>query len=145
VTHAVETPICADESNVTIHDAFQLIHSSAADILNIKIPKNGGFYLSKKIAAIAEAADIPCVVGGMMTFEIGRQASRHFTLCTRQAQHYASEGCGPASQSLTDRITQDLITFEDVRRGGGYITIPETPGLGVKIDEAKLAQYRVDG
>lgn len=144
VAHTVETPICADESNVTIHDALQLINAGAADILNIKIPKNGGFYLAKKIATIAEAADIPCVVGGMMTFEIGRQASRHFTLCTRQVQQYASEGCGPASQSLTDRITQNVITFEDVRQGNGYITIPETPGLGVQIDDAKLEQYRVD-
>jgi L-alanine-DL-glutamate epimerase-like enolase superfamily enzyme len=143
VAHSVDTPISADESNVTIHDALQLIHTGAADILNIKIPKNGGFYLSKKIAAIAEAADVPCVVGGMMTFEVGRQASRHFTICTRQVQQYASEGCGPASQTLTDHITQDVITFEDVRHGGGYITIPETPGLGVQLDKVKLDKYRV--
>ena len=55
VALTVETPICADESNVTIHDALQLINTGAADIQNIKIPKNGGFYLAKKIAAIAES------------------------------------------------------------------------------------------
>ena len=80
----------------------------------------------------------------MMTFEIGRQTSRHFTLCTRQVQQYASEGWGPASQALTNRITHNVVTFKDVRQGSRYITIPETAGLGVQIDDAKLEQYRVD-
>ncbi len=86
VVHSGDTSISADESNVTIHDALQLIHASAADILNIKIPKTGGFDLFKKIATIAEATNIPCIVGGMMTFKVGQQASRHFTISTQQVQ-----------------------------------------------------------
>jgi len=142
VARSVDTPISADESNVSIHDAMQIIRMEAADILNIKVPKNGGLYLSKKIAAIAEAANIPCLVGGMMTLEIARQASRHFAASTKQVRRgYASDGCGPASQSITDNITKHVITYDDVKRLGGYVEVTDAPGLGVQLDDEKVRKY----
>lgn len=64
VAQAVDTPISSDESNTTLDSVMRLIQSRAADIINIKISKNGGLFRSKKIAAVAEAAGIPCIVGG---------------------------------------------------------------------------------
>jgi L-alanine-DL-glutamate epimerase-like enolase superfamily enzyme len=81
----------------------------------------------------------------MMTLEIGRQASRHFAACTKQVQKgYASEGCGPASQSLMDNVTKHVVTYDDVKRLGGYVEVTDEPGLGVQLDEEKVRKYAVN-
>jgi L-alanine-DL-glutamate epimerase-like enolase superfamily enzyme len=144
VTKAVDVPISSDESNTSIESAARLLRKGAADILNIKISKNGGLFKSKKIAALAEAHGIPCIVGGANTYEIGRQACRHFAVCTAQVEADAgSEGCAPASQSKIDDVTKRIITFNDVTKGDGYVEVLEGAGLGVEIDQEKIKKYRV--
>lgn len=142
VAQAVDTPISSDESNTSLDSVMWLIQKHAADIINIKISKNGGLFRSKKIAAVAEAAGIPCIVGGANTYEIGRQACRHFAVSTGQAQVVkGSEGCAPASQSKIDDVTRQVLTYDDVFRGQGYVEVLPGPGLGVELDEEKIRRY----
>ncbi|PKM49035.1 MAG: hypothetical protein CVV02_17830 [Firmicutes bacterium HGW-Firmicutes-7] len=144
VAHAVDTPISSDESNTSLASVRKIIEKKAASIINIKISKNGGIYRSKKIAALAEAAGIPIIVGGANTYEIGRQASRHFAISTAQAQMgLGSEGCSPASQSKIDDITKKVVTYEDISKMKGYVAISSSPGLGIEIDEDKINKYRI--
>ncbi|RPI11609.1 MAG: hypothetical protein EHM71_00285 [Zetaproteobacteria bacterium] len=144
VAQAVDTPISSDESNTSIDTVMRIIEKRAADILNIKISKNGGLYRAKKIAALAEAADIPCIVGGANTYEIGRQACRHFAVSTAQAQMgMGSEGCAPASQSKIDDVTTRVLTYDDVTAGNGYVEVLPGPGLGVDLDEEKVRKYGI--
>jgi len=144
VAHAVDTPISSDESNTSLPSVRKIIEKKAASIINIKISKNGGIYRSKKIAALAEAAGIPIIVGGANTYEIGRQASRHFAISTAQAQMgLGSEGCSPASQSKIDDITKKVVKYEDISKMKGYIAISSSPGLGIEIDEDKINKYRI--
>ena len=63
VRAAVDVLIEADEAAYTPHDVVQIIRAQAADVINIKIAKAGGLYQSKKIAAVAEAAGLECVIG----------------------------------------------------------------------------------
>jgi L-alanine-DL-glutamate epimerase-like enolase superfamily enzyme len=142
VARAVDTPISSDESNTSLESVMQIIQKEAAGIINIKISKNGGLYRSKKIAALAEAAGIPCIVGGANTYEVGRQACRHFAVSTAQAQMgMGSEGCAPASQSKIDDVTRTIMTYEDVAKGKGFVGVLPGPGLGVELDEEKIQQY----
>jgi len=144
VAEAVDTPISSDESNTSLDTVRDIIEKKAADIINIKISKNGGLFRSKKIAALAEAADIPIIVGGANTYEIGRQACRHFAVSTVQAQSgLGSEGCAPASQSKIDDVTTQVITYDDISKMKGYVHVIEGPGLGVEIDEEKIKKYTV--
>ncbi len=144
VARAVDTPISSDESNTSLESVMNIIQKQAADIINIKISKNGGLYRSKKIAAVAEAAGVPCIVGGANTFEVGRQACRHFAVSTAQAQMgMGSEGCAPASQSKIDDVTKRVITYEDVTKGNGYVGLLPGPGLGIELDEEKIRKYSV--
>ena len=144
VAQAVDTPISSDESNTSVDTVMRIIQKRAAGILNIKVSKNGGLYRSKKLAALAEAAGIPCIVGGANTYEVGRQACRHFAVSTAQAQMgMGSEGCAPASQSKVDDVTTQLLTYEDVTAGNGYVEVIPGPGLGVELDEDKVRKYTV--
>lgn len=144
VARSVGTPISSDESNTSLESVMEIIRRGAAGIINIKISKNGGLYRSKKIAALVEAAGIPCIVGGANTYEVGRQASRHFAVSTAQAQMgLGSEGCAPASQSKVDDVTRNIITYDDVTKGGGFVGVLPGPGLGVELDEEKIRTYSV--
>jgi len=142
VARAVDTPISADESNSSPQAAYQLIENDAVDILNIKLPYHGGIWNSIKVASVAESAGIPVIVGGMNHYEVGRQANRHFAITTPTAYSgYAHEGPGPASQSLTDNITKDVITYEDVKSDGGFVKPGDGYGLSFVLDESKVRQY----
>ena len=142
VARAVGIPISSDESNTSLESVMQIVQKAAAGIINIKISKNGGLYRSKKIAALAEAAGIPCIVGGANTYEVGRQACRHFAVSTAQAQMgMGSEGCAPASQSKMDDVTMNVMTYDDVTRGQGFVGLLPGPGLGVELDEEKIQKY----
>ena len=142
VARAVDVPISSDESNTTLESARKLIEKEAVDIINIKISKNGGLYRSKKIAALAESAGIPCFVGGANTYEIGRQACRHFAVSTATAR-LGSEGCAPASQSKVDDVTENVVTYDDVTRLNGYVVVTPGAGLGAELDEEKVRKYSV--
>jgi len=145
VARAVDTPISSDESNSTLASVRKIIEKGAADILNIKVSsKNGGLYRSKKIAVLAESAGIPCIVGGANTYEVGRQACRHFAASTAQAQMgLGSEGCAPASQSKIDDVTKKVVTYEEVSRMKGYVVVSSGSGLDVQLDEEKIKKYTI--
>ncbi len=144
VTQAVDIPISSDESNTSLESVYKIIKKRAADILNIKISKNGGLWRSKKIAAVAESAGIPCIVGGANTYEVGRQACRHFAVSTAQAQMgMGSEGCAPASQSKVDDVTKNVMTYDDITSLKGYVEVLPGPGLGAELDDNKIKQYGI--
>jgi L-alanine-DL-glutamate epimerase-like enolase superfamily enzyme len=144
VTRAVDTPISSDESNSTLESAMKLIEQRAVDILNIKVAKNGGLLNCKKIAALAEAYGVPCLVGGDNTYEITRQACRHLATSTPSVQRgLGSEGCGPASQSKIGDVAKTVVTYQDVTRLGGFVVATPGPGLGVEIDDEAIQRFGV--
>jgi len=71
-------PVFADESVFSPRDALELVNMNAVDGLNIKLMKCGGIYNALKIAAIAETAGIPCMVGSMMESHVSVCAAAHF-------------------------------------------------------------------
>jgi len=126
IAKAVETPVMADESVFSPQMALRLVKMEAADIINIKIMKPGGLYNSKKIAMIAETADIPCVVGSMLETGIGTAAGAHFASANRIVK-YPCEMIGPAY------FKTDVIS-EDMKPRDGFVPVPLKPGLGVSPD-----------
>ena len=78
VTDRVSIPIMADESIFSPHDALQLASGKYADLLNIKLMKCGGLSNAWKIADIAQAAGVRCMVGSMMESGQSVAAAAHF-------------------------------------------------------------------
>jgi len=64
-------PVMADESVHASDDAIRVIKEGAADLINIKLMKSGGILKARKIAAMAEAANVPCMIGCMGESTIG--------------------------------------------------------------------------
>ena len=140
VRRSVDTLIEADESCFTIHDAMQIIRHEAADVLNIKIAKAGGLYNAKKIAALAEAAGLQCVLGTAFGLGIKIAAKLHLAAST--------VGLVDAVECTEIRLHGALLqpphneAFALPLAADGCLPVPTGPGLGVELDEEAVSHLR---
>lgn len=129
-------PVMADEAVFSPADALRLITEEAAPYFNIKLSKSGGIHNALKIATLAEAGGVRCMVGCMLESRLGLTAAAHFACAAHAVQFF------------------DLDTFveqaEDPIAGGmevtyGQIRLPETPGLGAAPTPELLARLERAG
>jgi muconate cycloisomerase len=135
IAHAVETPIMADESLFTLSDAQAIIELEAADIFAIKPMKHGGYRRSKQIAAMAEAADIPCYLGSNLESGVATLACLHFVASSPNVT-FGCELFGP--KLLTDDVLSIPVEYSP-----GFVHCPSRPGIGAVLDQEKLEKYRI--
>ena len=123
-------PICADEALFLPQDAMKLIKAEACDYFNIKLMKAGGMTNSVRIAHIADAANIRCMVGCMMETRLGLTAGAHVMASQRNIVY--------ADLDAYTIHTVDPVVGGMMVSSSGEVTLPEVPGLGVDIDPAFL-------
>jgi L-alanine-DL-glutamate epimerase-like enolase superfamily enzyme len=126
-------PVMADESVHSPEDALRLIQAEAVDFINIKLMKCGGILKGRKIAEVAEAANVPCMIGCMSESEIGISAAAHLAAGIKNIQYADLD---------SDLLLKDRV----VRKGGVSIkdsarTFPKSCGLGIEqVDEELLGK-----
>ena len=111
-----------------------LLTNQVADIIMPDTPAAGGIIRVKKVAAVAEAYNIPCLMHCSHDLGLKTAAITHIAASTPNFS-------GPNDtcyHGLTDDILVDPLKFEN-----GKIRVPSNPGLGVDVDEAKIERYRV--
>jgi L-alanine-DL-glutamate epimerase-like enolase superfamily enzyme len=126
-------PVMADESIHLPEDAMRVVRLEAADYINIKLMKSGGFWKARQIAAIAEAAGLGCQVGGMVESDLGQAAAVHLA-CGLRVVRFGDLDMGFG-------LRQKLIVGGGARFDPekGEMIAPESPGLGVEaLDEELL-------
>ena len=96
--------------------------------------QGGGILAVKKVAALCEAAGVPCVFHCAHDLGLKTAAMLHVVAST--------PGFTLANDCTYYGLEDDIITPLH-RIEGGFMPVPEGPGLGVSVDEAKLAKYRV--
>ncbi|SHJ77386.1 muconate/chloromuconate family cycloisomerase [Paraburkholderia terricola] len=129
-------PIMADEAVTGPEDALELVRGACADVFALKIAKSGGIYGMMRTAAIADAAGVSLYGGTMLEGSIGSIASAHgFSALAQLA--WGTELFGPLL------LKDDIVTARPQYRDFD-LHMPEGPGLGLHIDEDKLAFYRRD-
>lgn len=134
VREASSIPVSADESVVTVDDALKLICHKAVDVFSVKASKNGGITKALRIIAIAEAAQMQCRMNSMLEFGVTQAALLHLGAVTQKLIP-----SGHAYMS-TLRMADDFTDFK-TRLRDGYAHVSDEPGLGITVDEAKLAKY----
>lgn len=122
VTDHVDTDIMADESAFGTHEVFQLLEMRACDLINIKLMKAGGLHNALKIAGLAEAMGIQCMMGCMLESKVGITAA-------------ASIAAGKRIVTRSDLDTAMLLAEDPVIGGVSFdknqLIIPDVPGLGI--------------
>jgi muconate cycloisomerase len=126
-------PVMADESLRNDHDAFTLAARRAADVFSLKIGKSGGYLATRRIAAVAQAAGIACHGGTGIESSLGTLAGAHL-LATLPAVTWGSELFGPLL--MTDGLLAEPLDYRD-----GALHLPDGPGLGIDLDEDRVARY----
>lgn len=85
--NATRVPIMADESLYTYEDAQKLIDHESVDFFGLKLIKHGGIFQSKRIAELAEANGIECVIISPWETQIGVSAAVHLVLSGSNFNH----------------------------------------------------------
>jgi muconate cycloisomerase len=138
VRRNVPVPVMADESCYTLQDAMALARAGAADIFSVYVGKGGGIGPARKIAAVAEAAGLTCTVGSNLELGVASAAMAHLATATPGvgAEEFPCDILGPLGYA-------DDLLVEPLEVCNGAVRAPDKPGLGVELDEVKLARYRV--
>jgi len=127
-------PIMADESLFTPADALHLLREKACALFNIKLSKARGILRGLEIAAIAEAAKVPCMIGGMIETRLGVTAAAHLG-ASRPIIHYFDLDAHMGHQ--TDVIVGGI------RIERGEVVLPDSAGMGAEPDPAFLERIPV--
>ena len=133
----MKTPICLDESIVSLRHAIAAVEMGAARNINIKQARIGGLSDAVAIHDYCQSQNIPVWCGGMMETGVGRAAN----IALASLPNFIL----PGDISATDRYFDLDITNERfVLNADSTIDVPDGPGLGVTINQDALAGYTLE-
>ncbi|HTU19716.1 MAG TPA: mandelate racemase/muconate lactonizing enzyme family protein [Gemmataceae bacterium] len=133
--HLTRTPLALNESVTTPEVVMQILQLRAADVLLPDTYQSGGILAVKKTAALCEAARVPCVFH--CAHDLGLKTAAMLHVVASSPGFTLANDC--TYYGLVDDIISPLHHIED-----GHMRVPEGPGLGVSVDESKLAKYRLE-
>ncbi|MGI9285665.1 MAG: mandelate racemase/muconate lactonizing enzyme family protein [Pseudomonadales bacterium] len=136
IRDAIDTPLMADESVHTPRDALKVIQAGAADVIKLKIAKNGGYQKCQEITALCTAAGIMVELGNGINTSA---ASLHelALACSNPMVHPAGEFPGP------DKLVSDVLV-NPMKIVDGDAILPEGPGIGSDLDYEAFNACRID-
>jgi hypothetical protein len=106
----------------------------AADVLLPDTYQGGSILAVKKVATLAEAAGVPCVFH--CSHDLGLKTAAMLHVVASTPNFLLANDCTYYG------LEADIITSPH-RIDWGYTDVPEEPGLGLNVNKAKLARYRV--
>jgi L-alanine-DL-glutamate epimerase-like enolase superfamily enzyme len=124
-------PIMVDESVWGPDDAHRIIQAGAADMINVYVSEAGGLRNAARIFSMAEMAGVQCTIGSMPELGIGTAAAMHLAVSVPDLLG-PSDVCGVLYNSET-------FIHETLPIGEGLARVPDGPGLGVSLDDERLA------
>ena len=129
-----ETPLCLDESIISVRHTRQAIEMEACRIVNIKAGRVGGLREALAIHDLCYTADVPVWCGGMLETGVGRASN----LALASLPNFLLHG----DISATDRYyAQDITNERFSLNADSTIDVPTAPGLGITINEKAVKKF----
>jgi len=127
----IHIPIATGERMYTLCQFAELVASRTVSMIRPDLSLAGGFTQCKKIAAMAEASFV-----GIFPHLMGSPVNL--------AAYVQFDAAIPNYVLMESHVGADVlneILVEPLVRDGGYIVVPDLPGIGVDIREEKLAAF----
>lgn len=126
-------PVAIDEGCFSSFDVARMARMDVADLLVLKVPKSGGVTNCAKSAVVSEANGIGLLGSGLTDAGVSFMAAIH--LYSTLDLLLPPELNGP--QFLTSMMAGGIM------QKGVTITVPDTPGLGITVNEDEIRANRL--
>ncbi|WP_339250075.1 o-succinylbenzoate synthase [Sporosarcina sp. FSL W8-0480] len=141
VDHAVlqkelKTPICLDESILSLEDVRKAVEMGSTKVINVKIGRVGGLSEARRIHDYCMENGIPVWCGGMLEAGIGR--AHNIALTSLPNFIFPGDTAGSSRYWEKDIIEPEVVV-ED-----GFITISNAPGIGYSPDFDAIDEFTTD-
>jgi O-succinylbenzoate synthase len=127
----INTPICLDESILTMADAQHAYELGSCKIVNVKLGRVGGHTEARAIQRFCSGQGIPVWCGGMLEAGVGR--AHNIAMSTLEG--FTLPGDVSASARYWE---EDIIEPPVTVSPRGTITAPAGPGIGYEVDEQRV-------
>ncbi|MHC4708448.1 MAG: mandelate racemase/muconate lactonizing enzyme family protein [Planctomycetota bacterium] len=137
ITAATKVPICTGENLYTRHTWRPFIEKQVCDIIQPDAQKCGGLLETKRIADWADLYYMPMACHNLCS-PVGTIASGH--VCAAIRSFITLE-----SDSVELPHWQDIIQHDGPIYKGGYLELPNKPGLGIELNEKVCRKHLEKG
>lgn len=125
---ASPVPIGIDESLRSVPDLIEYARADAIGVAVAKVQRNAGLYRSRQLCETALAAGLGLSLSGLTETDLGLAAG---------LQLAAAFDINPLALNGPQYIDTPFLA-RPLQRRGGEVLLPEGPGLGVDVDEARV-------
>jgi muconate cycloisomerase len=134
IRRGIGIPLMADESVTGPASLIEIIRREAADLVKVKVMKQGGLLRTLAMVELAAAAGLRVVIGHGFGLTLSTLAEAAVASVT-DAIVDGCEAVGPL------KMAADVVV-EPVRLDTGTIRLGDQPGLGATVDPDALKRYR---
>ena len=128
---ALRTPLCLDESIVSLTNAAHALELGSCRIINIKLGRVGGHTEARAIQEFARRQGVPVWCGGMLESGVGRA---HNIAMSTLAGFTLPGDVSASARYWAEDIVEPPITVSR----GGTIEAPSGHGIGYAVNEARI-------
>jgi L-alanine-DL-glutamate epimerase-like enolase superfamily enzyme len=136
VAHQLTTPVSGYETETGLPGFRNLIAHRAVDIVQPDVIWSGGISECRKIAALAQAYDLP-VIPHVFSSAVATIANMHFIASLANGSWLEWD---QNPNALRTELLGDLPAVE----ANGQVRLPDRPGLGVTLNQATVDKYRIE-
>ncbi|HEX2517202.1 MAG TPA: mandelate racemase/muconate lactonizing enzyme family protein [Chloroflexota bacterium] len=142
VRRALAIPVSGGESLAGPAAFREMIQGRAVDIVQPDVAVCGGISTLQRVQALADANGVrllPHCWGSALSFA----ASLHYLATVPDGPPAVTPTEPLLEYDRSENPLRDALLLENLRQEGGYLPVPQGPGLGVTVDPKALRRYAV--
>jgi len=145
IRERVDVPLAAGEAHFGRFEFTDLVTDGLVDVVQPNLCRCGGFAEARYVAQVATTANVR-VRPHVWNSGVGIAAALQFAATVPSYPERADRATEPVLFEFdrSDNPLRDEILADPFDPTGGSLSVPDGPGLGIEIDDAALAEYRID-